>query len=137
MRRLERTPDRQLAVHLVHRRDAAAGFERARVNALVDDPLARDDRSRRDCPRRPLGIADFPGEDVIVMLARTVRAARLVLQVLAQHRRVGGERLVRIDERRQGLVFDLDEIDGIGRDIAVLGDDESDLLALEQHLFVG
>ena len=42
-----------------------------------------------------------------------------------------------IDERRQLLVVDLDQLDGVGRRIAVLGDDEGDLLALEQHLLVG
>ena len=65
--------------------------------------------------------------------------APLVLpcEIVAQHRRVGGHRLVRIDERRQRLVLDLDEIDRVGGDVAVLGHDEGDLLALEQHLLVG
>ena len=34
------------------------------------------------------------------------------------------------------LVLDLDQLDGVGRDIAVVGDDEGDLLVLEQHLLV-
>ena len=38
---------------------------------------------------------------------------------------------------RQRLVFDFHQIGGIGRDVAVLGDDERDFLVLEQHLAVG
>ena len=38
---------------------------------------------------------------------------------------------------RQRLVFDLDQFGRVGGDIAVLGDDEGDLLVLEQHLAVG
>ena len=71
------------------------------------------------------------------MLARPVRALRLVLDVLAHHRRVRRHRLERIDERRQRLVLDLDEVGGVGRDIAVGRDDEGDLLVLEQDLAVG
>ena len=43
VRRLEGAPDRQLAVDLVHRRHAAAGFQRARVRAVVVDHLLGDD----------------------------------------------------------------------------------------------
>ena len=38
---------------------------------------------------------------------------------------------------RQRLVLDLDQIGGVGRDVAVVGDDEGDFLVLEQHLAVG
>ena len=83
-----------------------------------------------------LAVADLPFEDVVVVLACAVRAGGLAREVLAQHRRVRVHRLERIDQRRQFLVFDLDEFRGVGRDVAVVGDDEGDLLVLEQHLAV-
>ncbi len=46
-------------------------------------------------------------------------------------------RLGVVDQRRQLLVVDLDQLDRIGRDVAVVGDHEDDLLVLEQHLAVG
>ena len=82
-------------------------------------------------------VAGLPVEDVVVVLARAVRALGLVLDVLADHRRIGRHSLERIDIARQGLVFDLDKFDGIGRGVAVLGDDESHFLVLEQYLSVG
>ena len=66
-----------------------------------------------------------------------MRAVFLVLDVLAQHRRIGVHRLERVDDDRQLLIFDLDEIGGVRRDIAIGGDDEGDLLVLEQNLAVG
>ena len=89
---------------------------------------------------RPLGrflVADLPGEDVVVVPARPVRARGLAREVLAQHRRAVGERRRGIVQRRQLLVLDLDQLDRIGRDVAVVGDHEDDLLVLEQHLAVG
>ena len=82
-------------------------------------------------------VAGLPGEDVIVVLALAVRAVGLVLEILADHRRVRRHRLERIDVDRKRLVFHFDQIGGVGRDIAVLRDDEGDFLILEQHLAVG
>src|SRR5580692_10143301 len=64
--------------------------------------------------------------------------APLVLS-LRSSRRMGAcrHRLGRIDEHRQFLVLDLDQIDGVGRNVAILGHDERDLLALEQHFVIG
>ncbi len=60
VRRLEGAPDRELALHLVHRGDAGAGLERAGVHALVDDHLLDRDLGagegalgRRPCRRPP------------------------------------------------------------------------------------
>jgi hypothetical protein len=39
--------------------------------------------------------------------------------------------------RRQGLVVDVDELDGVLGDVGRLGDDRGDLLALEAHLVRG
>ena len=38
---------------------------------------------------------------------------------------------------RQRLVVDLDQLGAVGRGVAVLGDDEGDLLVLEEHLLLG
>ena len=45
--------------------------------------------------------------------------------------------LERIDIDRQRLVFHFDQFGSVGRDVAVLGDDEGDFLVLEQNLAVG
>ena len=74
---------------------------------------------------------------MVVVAARAVGALGLACEVLAQHRRVGLQRLERVDDDGQLLVLDLDQLDRVGRGVAVLGDDEGDLLALEQHLAVG
>ena len=60
----------------------------------------------------------------------------LVLDVLAQDRRVRLHRLERVDQRRQRLVLDLDQVDRVGGDVAVVGDDERHLLVGEQDLLV-
>ena len=137
VRRLERAPDRELALHLVHRGDAGAGLERAGVHPLIDDLLLDADLGLGERPLGRLLVADLPGEDVVVMPARPVRARGLAREVLAQHRRAVGQRGLGIVQRRQLLVLDLDQLDRIGRDVAVVGDHEHDLLVLEQHLAVG
>ena len=71
------------------------------------------------------------------MVARPVGAVFLVLDVLAQDRRVRVHRLERIDDHGKRFIFDLDQIRGVGGDIAVVRDDEGDLLVLEQNLAVG
>ncbi len=71
-----------------------------------------------------------------MVLARPVCAFGLVLDVLAQQGRVGFHRLGWIDQGRQVIVVDLDQLDAVGRRIAVRGDDEGNLLVLEQHLLV-
>ena len=43
-------------------------------------------------------------------------------------------RLARVDERRQRLVLDLDELGRVARELARLGDDRDDGLADEAHL---
>jgi hypothetical protein len=64
-------------------------------------------------------------------------AACLVLEVVAQDGCVRRHRLGRIDERRQFLVLDFDQIDRVSRNVAVLGHDERDLLALEHDFLIG
>ena len=84
-----------------------------------------------------LFVADRPFENMVGMFAMTVRGLHLVLDVLAQDRRIRGKRLERIDDAGQRLVIDLDQLRRVGGDIAVLGDDEGDFLVLEQNLVLG
>jgi hypothetical protein len=82
-------------------------------------------------------VALFPGEDVVVVLAGPVGAGHLAFEVLAQDRRVGGERLERVHDDGEFGVFDLHRLDPVGGGVAVGRDDEGDLLALEEDLAVG
>jgi hypothetical protein len=82
-------------------------------------------------------VTRIPGEDVVVVLTRAVGAAGLASQVFAQNRGIGLERLVRVDDDGQLLVLDLNRFDAVGGGITIFGDDNSHLLHLEMHLFVG
>ena len=82
-------------------------------------------------------VAHRPFEDVIMMLARPVRAGSLAGEILAQHRRVRVHGLERIDQGRQRFVFDHDLVDAVVGGIAVGGDHERHFLILKQHLAVG
>ena len=66
-----------------------------------------------------------------------VRALGCVGDVLAQDWRAVGLGHQRVDQDRQFLVLDLDELDAVGGGITVGGHHEGDLLALEQHLAIG
>jgi hypothetical protein len=61
----------------------------------------------------------------------------LALLVLADQRRVGLQGLVRVDHRRERVVVDVDQLQGVAGDVGVLGDHRRDLLALEHHLVEG
>ena len=98
VRRLEGAPDRQLAPDLVEGADALAGLQRRRMDAVIGDQLL--DR-HLGLPEGRVGqvlVADGPLEDVVVVLARAVRARRLAGEVLAQHRRILVHRLEGVDQ---------------------------------------
>ena len=137
MRRLEGAPDRQLALDLVERADALAGFQRRRMGAVIGDHLLDRHLGLLEGGVGQVLVADGPLEDVVVVLARAVRAGGLAGEVLAQHRRILVHRLERIDHDRQRLVFDHHLVDAVIGGIAVGRDHEGDLLVLEQHLAVG
>ena len=71
------------------------------------------------------------------MLALTVGAVGLVLEILADHGRALRHGLERIDVDRQRLVFHLDQIGAVGRGIAAIRDHEGDFLVLKENLAVG
>ena len=68
---------------------------------------------------------ELPGEAV-------VRA-----EVLVEDRRAVGERLLRVDHGRELLVLDLDELRGVLRQRARLGEDDGDAVPLVAHLVGG
>ena len=113
----------------VHVGDHAAGLERRRVAARIDHVPLDDD----------VGL----GEDAVALLRvaglpeRAGEVVGLVGLVVADQRRVGVERLARVDDRGQRLVLDVDQRQRVARRVAVLGDDEGDLLALEADLVAG
>ena len=121
-------PQRELARDLVHVGDGAARLHRCRVRAGVEHVLRHDDVGRGEHGVRGGGIAGFPVVDVVVGLA---------LLVVADHRGTGVEGLLGVDDRGQRLVLDLDELERVTSRIAVVGDDERHLLALEPHLVGG
>ena len=61
----------------------------------------------------------------------------LALDLVAHERGVGVERPAGVDHRRQRLVLDVDQLERVACRVAVLGDDEGDLLALVAHLVGG
>jgi hypothetical protein len=58
-------------------------------------------------------------------------------QVVADDRRAGLKRAARVDHGRQRLVLHVDQLEGVPGGVAVLGDHERHLLALEPHLVGG
>ena len=129
VRRLVAVPDVELAGLRVEVGDDAARLERRRVAARVDD-VARDDGvglGERAVGRRL--VAGLPGR------AREVVA--LAGLVVADQRRVGVERLARVDDRRQRVVLDVDQRERVVGRVLVGRDHERDLLALEADLVAG
>ena len=99
------------------------------MHALERDLLRHDDHVGVVEDRVGLGlVARLPVEDVVGGLA---------LLVVADHRRVGVERAVRVVDDRQRLVLDVDQLERVARGVVVVGDDERDLLALEADLVGG
>ena len=129
VRRLRRAPQPQLAGDRVHVGDRAARLQRAGVDALERDVLRDEDDVGVLEDRVRLGlVAGLPVEDVVVGLA---------LLVVADDRRVGVERLARVDEHGQRLVLDVDQLERVARRVVVVRDHEGHLLALEAHLVRG
>ncbi len=125
VRGLARQVDRHLPGRLVVVGDRAAGLHRRRVDARVERVELDDDVGVREDAVRRIGIAGLPREDVVVGLA---------LEVRADDRGVGVERLLRIRDHRQRLVVHVDALERVLGLVLRLGDDADDLLALEADL---
>src|SRR5262245_47463085 len=121
---LKRSPQRELALDLVERCNALAGLEWARMHAWIDNQFLDRNVSLRECRVGCYLVAGLPVKDVVVMLSLAVRTFGLVLDILADDRRVICHCLERIDVDRQRLVFYLDQVGSVGCNIALLCDHE-------------
>ena len=120
--------DGQAAAHPVVLGDGAARLHRRRVRArehhlLLDHDLGSGEHA---VGRHP--VAGLPVEDVIVGAA---------LDLVPDQRSVRVKRMADVDHRVERLVLDLDQFQRVAGAVAVLGDDERDLLTLEAHLVGG
>ena len=109
-------------------RDRAARLHRRRVHARIEHVLAHDDVRVLEDAVGGLAVAGLPVEDVVV---------RAALDLVADDRGALVERRLGVDDRRQRLVLDVDELERVARRVAVVGDDEGDLLVLEADLVGG
>ena len=107
------------------------------MRAVVVDHLLGNDIGFRQYRLGGGAVTRLPCEDVVRVATGTVRTLFLVGNILAENRRIVGFCLERIDQNRQFLILDLDGRDAVRRRIAVISDNESHFLALEQHLAVG
>ena len=126
VRRLVAVVDVELPGLRVEVGDDAARLERRRVAARVDDVAAHDGVGLGERAVGGLLVAGLPRR------AREVVA--LAGLVVADQRRVGVERLARVDDRRQRLVLDVDQRQRVVGRVLVGRDHERDLLALEADL---
>src|SRR5262249_56306855 len=97
VRGLKRTPERELPLDLVERRDALAGLEWARMHARIDNQFLDRHVSLGECRVGRRLVAGLPVEDMVVMLALAVLAFGLVFDVLPDDRLVFLHCLSRID----------------------------------------
>ena len=129
VRRLVAVVDVELTRLRVHVGDHPAGLERRRMAARVDHVPLDDHVRLREDALALLGVAGLPeGRSQVVGLVRLV---------VPDHRRVRVERLAGVDDRGQRVVLDVDQGQRVTRRVAVLGDHERDLLALEADLVAG
>jgi hypothetical protein len=108
--------------------DRAAGLHRRRVRARVDDVLLTTTSARANT-RSVAALS--PASQSKMWLSRWPSL------VVADQRGVGIQRLADVDDGGQRLVLDVDQLERVTRGVAVLGDDERDLLALEADLVGG
>ena len=109
VRRLAGHPDRQLVAHPVEAGDAAAGLDRGDVDARDVDVLGDDD----------LGLVEDAVGRRPGRRPPSARCGSSASRVGPDERRVGLERLERVDDRLQRLVLDLDGERRVGGDVAV------------------
>ncbi len=125
MRCLAGHPDGELPAHLVQVRHDAAGLQRRGMGTGVHHVAVHDDIGGRE---RGIGGGLVPGapvEDAVIGPAG---------QVVADQRCRRRERGAGVDDRRQRLVLDRDQLQRVPGRVPVPRDDERDLLALEPDL---
>ena len=125
MRRLARDVQRELLANGIPVGDATARLDRGHVDARDVDVLGDPDLGRSQGRVRGRLVARLPVPDVVVLL--------VLAAIRAEHRRVGFERLERVDDDLQRLVVDHHRLDAVRGGIAVRGDDRRHLLRLVHH----
>ena len=135
MRSLKGAPKREFALDLVKRRYALAGFQWRGVGAVIDQHLFDGYFGVCKYSVGCVFVTDLPFENVVWMFAGAMRTNHLILDVLAQNRRVRQHRFERINDAGQCLVDHIHQFGGVGGDVTVLSDDKSHFLILEQHFF--
>ncbi len=128
VRGLGGAPDGELPGDLVEVRDRPVGLQRRRVDPRIQHLLRYDYLGLREDLVSLGSITGLPVEDVVVGLA---------FLVVADHRRLWFEGAAGVDDRRQRLVLDFDQLERVPRRVAVFGDHEGHLLALEPDLVGG
>ena len=114
--------DRPLPGAAVELDERAVELERGRVEA-VEMELG----DRHDVVRLGEGAVD-------VAPLPDARVGEVPAALLVQHRRAVLERLPRVDDDLERVVVDHDELGGVARELARLGDDRRDRLADVPHL---
>ena len=109
-------------------RDRPAALDRTRVRARVVQLEPGDHVGLLEGPVGGGRVADLPVVDGV---------AGLALLVVPDDRGVLGLRLLRVHDRRQRLVLDVDGLARVLGDVRVVGDDAGHLLTLEPHLVGG
>ena len=122
---LTRRPQGQPALDPVVVGNRTTRLHRRRVHTGVDDVLGDGHLGAGEHRVGRLRITGLPVEAVVVGLA---------LEVGADHRGVGSQRLAHVDHRPQHFVVDVDEFESVSGGVPVLGHDERDLLTLKAHL---
>ena len=126
VRRLVAVVDVELAGLRVEVGDDPARLERRRVATRVDDVPRDDGVGVGEGTVGGLLVARLPG--------RAGEVVGLALLVVADQGRVVVERLARVDDGRERLVLDVDQLERVARRVLVGRDHERDLLALEANL---
>ena len=114
--------DRPLAGAAVELDEGAVELERRRVEAVEVELGDRDDVV--GLGERGVDVAPLPDAGV----------GQVPAALLVEHGRAVLERLARVDDDVERLVLDLDELGGVARELARLGDDRHDRLADVAHL---
>ena len=118
--------ERELAAAGLERRDRAGGLERLSAGATPAEAALHDEVGLREIILdRTIGVG---------VAVRDVRQPTLRMQ----HRiAAGADRGLRIDDHRQILILDLDEIARVLSNVAALGDDRHDRLSDVSHAIDG
>ena len=134
MRGLECPPNRKFAVYFVHRRHAAACFQRTWVGAVVVDHFFSNNICLFQHCLCCFTVTRLPSKNMIGVASRSMCALFLIGNVFAQYWGTVHLCHKRIYNHRQFLILDLNSSNAISCSIAVISDNKRDFLCLKKHL---